>query len=111
MSRKLIAVFAPVVGLAMLAGCVPPPPPEVAVAPQPVAVAASPVVLVPPPAPVPVPVPRRHHAMRAAHPVTHHHRAVHHYRSVRTTYTTVWSPYCGSSAHPCTVEHTTAPIQ
>lgn len=110
MTRQIIAVFSPVVGLTMLAGCVAAPAPEIAVVPPPVAVAAPPVVLVPTPEPVPVHVVRHHYAARTVHPVVRHH-AVRRYTSVRTTYTTVWSPGCGSSAHPCTVEHTTAPIQ
>jgi hypothetical protein len=106
MTRRFIAVFATVVGLTMLAGCVAPQP-EVAVVPQPVVVATPPAVVLPP-EPVSVHV-VRHHAAQA-HPAVHHH-AVHRYARVRTAHARIWSPYCGSTAHPCTVERTTAPIQ
>jgi hypothetical protein len=107
--RKIITGLGLAMSVITLSGCVSPP------APAPVAVAAplppsvaglpavgAPVALVPPP-----PTPTiRHHSVRMAHPVIHHH-VVHRYYSARASYT----PQCGSTEHPCTVEHVTVPIR
>jgi hypothetical protein len=91
------------IGLAMLSGCVPPPAPAaVVVAPPPPPIVSVPVALVPE---LPASV---HHHMAGAHPAVHHH--VHRYVT-RTRVLASRSPYCGSTAHPCNVEHVTAPVQ
>jgi hypothetical protein len=112
MKRHLLVGVGLTIGVAaIISGCAPPvvavaPP----VAPPPFAVAA---VSVAPPlaAPIPAWVPAaRHHVVRVAYPVVHHHW-VHRYSSARVSYAPSWTPRCGSDAHPCTVEHTTVPIE
>jgi hypothetical protein len=95
------------IALTALSGCVPPPPPPaVVVAAPPPIIAAAPMVLIPePPPPVPV---IHHHRAAVAHGPVHHH--VHRYVS-RTRVVVYRSPYCGSPALPCNVEHITVPIQ
>jgi len=113
MKRSLLAGFGFALALAVLSGCVPPQPAQIALVPEPVAVmppaSPPPVVLVPPPA-APMWVPTaRHHTAAVAHTVIHRHW-VRRY-SVRTSYTSVWAPGCGSTTHPCDVEHIAVPIQ
>jgi hypothetical protein len=110
MKRHMVAGFGLALGLALLSGCAPPPP-DVQMVPVPMPPAPlPPVALVPPPA-APVWVPAvRHHPVRVARPVAHRHW-VRRYSSVRTYYTPAWTPRCGSSAHPCDVEHIAVPIQ
>ena len=112
MKRHLLVGVGLTIGVAaIISGCastvvaVAPP-----AAPPPIAVAAVPVA---PPLAAPVSVwvpPARYHVVRVAHPVFHHHWA-HRYSSTRVSYAPTWTPRCGGDAHPCTVEHTTVPIE
>ncbi len=115
MTYKILTSLGLALGFAALSGCAPPPPVVVApAAPPPVAMVAftPPQVLAPPP-PVWAPPVRHHYVMRRQTTVTVVHRVVRHYwvhryYAMRTGY---WSPRCGSSVHPCSVEHQTVPIE
>lgn len=100
-------IFGIAIGFLTLSGCVPPAPAPVAVAP-PAAVAvvpaAAPVALVPTPAP---PVHRHVAAVPHRHPAQRHHAA----HAAREARYVPAQPGCGTTAHPCNVEHTTAPVQ
>ena len=106
--RKAFTGLGAAVGLAVLSGCVPPAPPPspvVAVAPPPAVIAAVPVAFVPEPL-----SPGRviHHHAAVARPAVHHH--VRRYVSHRRVFVS-GLPYCGSTVHPCNVEHIAVPIQ
>ncbi|HWD60166.1 MAG TPA: hypothetical protein VG308_17910 [Stellaceae bacterium] len=114
MKRLVPAGFALALGLAAIAGCVPPPaaPAEIAIMPPP---APPPPVALAVPVAVPVEVPVvRHHPVHVAHFAPHrvvHRHWVRRTTVMRTTYAPLWPPQCGSVSHPCNVDHTTAPIQ
>jgi len=93
--------------LIVLSGCVPPPPPlpVVAVAAPPAVIAAVPVAFVPEPLP---PARVIHHHAAAVRPAVHHH--AHRYVSHRRVFVS-GLPYCGSTMHPCNVEHVAVPIE
>jgi hypothetical protein len=102
---KRFAIIGLAIGGAVLSGCVPP---------APVAPPALPPVAAAGPAPLPPPVwtpPVGHHVIRIVHPA--HHRWVHHYagRGYHGYHASAWAQNCGSTAHPCNVEHVAVPTQ
>ena len=112
MKRNLPILLGLALGLPALTGCVAPAPAPVAAAPCPAVIAPPPVAaVIPPPTPVWTP-PRRHIAV-AVHPVHHvvvHRHWTHRYVS-RVVYREAWAPGCGSTVHPCNVEHLSVPIK
>jgi hypothetical protein len=110
MKPSVLVGLAAAIGAIALSGCAPapvaavapPPPPRTVFVMPPLVAVAVPVPLVPPAPPV-----WHRHVARVTHPVMHHHW-VHRYSSVQVRYTPTG---CGSSEHPCNVEHVTVPVE
>jgi hypothetical protein len=108
MKSRLMAGISLAVGILALSGCAPPPAPQVAVAPAPApppvaVVASAPVVLVPAP-----PIVHRR-VVHVARPVILH--PPHRHYATRVYYAPIRAPGCGTTEHPCNVDHLTAPVQ
>jgi hypothetical protein len=71
------------------------------------AIATPPPVLIAPPPPAPI---VHRHVAHRAHSVVHH-PVVHRHYAMRTRHVRIGTPMCGTTEHPCNVEHLTAPIQ